>query len=159
MASDDTMGAGERAQMASRHIFVVNGEPEFLNLMRELLQDADYNVTTTNFVPATFDHVAALRPDVLIVDLAVGRRAGWELLEALHADAATARIPVIIVSTSPATLARAEALAARYGAAGLLAKPFDLEDMLALVRVALALPDQSPAFSPAPASRPRPPAS
>lgn len=131
------MGAPEHTQRARPHVFVVNGAPDFLNLMRELLQDEDYNVTTTNFVPDTFDQIAAAHPAALVLDLAVGQRGGWDLLEALHADAATAGIPVIIVSTDPAYLARAEGLAARYGATGLLRKPFDLEEMLALVRAAL----------------------
>ena len=131
------MGAPEGDQMGRPHIFVVNGAPDFLNLMRELLQDEAYNVTTTNFVPDTFDQIVAAHPDVLIVDLVVGRRAGWDLLEALHAGAATAGIPLIVVSTDPALLARAEELASRYGAAGLLIKPFNLDDLLALIATAL----------------------
>ena len=38
-------------QESRRHIFVINGASAFLNLMRDLLQDERYNVTTTNFVP------------------------------------------------------------------------------------------------------------
>jgi DNA-binding response OmpR family regulator len=132
------MGQPERGQRAAPHIFVVNGEPEFLNLMREILQDEEYNVTTTNFVPSTFAQVAAAGPDALIVDLAVGQRAGWDLLEALRADAATAGIPVLLVSTTPGHLERARELAARYPAFGMLDKPFALADLLALLDAALA---------------------
>ena len=137
MSYDTPMDAPEHRQRARPHIFVVNGAPDFLNLMRDLLQDEDYNVTTTNFVPATFAQISTAAPDVLVLDLVVGQRAGWDLLEALHADAATAGIPVVIVSTNPEYLARAEVLADRYGAVGVLAKPFDLDDMLALVAAAL----------------------
>ncbi len=139
------MGASEHEQRDRPHIFVVNGAPDFLNLMRELLQDEHYNVTTTNFVPATFAQIDTAAPDVLIVDLAVGQRAGWDLLEALHADAATAGIPVITVSTDQRHLARAEELAARYGVTALLEKPFDLDDMLALVAAALTPGRATPA--------------
>ncbi len=131
-----TMEAGERHQLTRPHIFVVNGEPSFLNLMRDLLQDEEYNVTTTNFVPETLEQVIALNPGVLIIDLAVGKRSGWDLLERLHATAATAGIPVV-VSTQPAYLTQAREQAARYGAAGLLSKPFNLEEMLSLIEVAL----------------------
>ena len=108
-----------------------------LNLMRDLLQEADYNVTTTNFVPATFAQIAVAQPDVLIVDLAMGHSAGWDLLEALHAAAATAGLPVIVVSTEADYLEHARALAARYGALVLLGKPFALDEMLALIAAAL----------------------
>ena len=131
------MGTPERAQRARPHIFVVDGVPAFLHLMRDQLQDEDYNVTTTNFVPATFEQIASAQPDVLVVDLALGRRAGWDLLEALHADAATAGLPVIVVSTEPEHLDRALALAGRYGTVGLLGKPFVLEELLDLIDTAL----------------------
>ena len=138
MSNSIPMGRSERTQRARTHVFVVNGAPDFLNMMRDLLQGEDYNVTTTNFVPATFAQIAAAQPDVLVIDLVVGQRAGWDLLAALHADAATAGLPVIVVSTTPDELARAQALAARYGTVGLLGKPFVLEELLALVDTALA---------------------
>ena len=81
----------ESRRMDRKHVFVVNGEPDFLDIMRDLLQGERYNVTTTNFVPRTFDQIAALRPDLLIVDLAVDDRAGWELLERLQASACRPR--------------------------------------------------------------------
>jgi len=137
MQHGTAMGAGERHQLTRPHIFVVNGEPSFLNLMRDLPQDEAYNVTTTNFVPATLEQIIALDPGVLIIDLAVGKRSGWDLLERLHATAATAGIPVIVVSTQPTYLAQARDQAVRYGAVGHLSKPFDREDMLALIEVAL----------------------
>ena len=132
MTEDQAEGkaANERRQMERKHIFVVNGEPEFLDLMRELLQDERYNVTTTNFVPRTFDQVAALQPDLLMVDVHVGERAGWDLLEQLHADATTSGIPVIVVSTGRDLLARAQEEAARYGGRAWFAKPFDLDELL-----------------------------
>jgi DNA-binding response OmpR family regulator len=132
------MGQPERQQRARPHVFVVNGAPEFLNVMRELLQDEEYNVTTTNFVPSTFEQVAAEAPDVAILDLAVGQRAGWDLLAALHADAATAGIPVLLVSTAPGYLARAREHVARYPAFGMLEKPFALGELLGPIDAALA---------------------
>ena len=56
------MRTAETTQMARQHIFAVNGSPDFLDLLRELLQDERYNVTTTNFVPATFAQIDALQP-------------------------------------------------------------------------------------------------
>ncbi len=71
----------DRSQEHRKHVFAINGAPEFLDFVRLLFQDEGYNVTTTNFVPRSFDHVAALQPDALIVDLVAGKQAGWELLE------------------------------------------------------------------------------
>ena len=125
---------GARRQMGRKHVFAVNGSPAFLGVVRELLQDERYNVTTTNYVPHTFEQIAALAPDLLVVDLAAGHRSGWRLLERLHAAAATRRIPVLVTSTDPHLLAEAEALAARYGGDRFLVKPFDLDVLLEAVR-------------------------
>jgi DNA-binding response OmpR family regulator len=123
----------EQRQIERRHIFIVNGAPVILDLLRELFQAEAYNVTTTNFVPQTFDQIAALTPDLLMVDVVVGDQAGWELLEQLHAGAATRGIPVIIFSTSPALLDRARHLETPASTRRFLAKPFDLAALLALV--------------------------
>jgi two-component system nitrogen regulation response regulator NtrX len=121
-------------QAQRRHVFAINASPEFLNIVRELFQEEGYNVTTTNFAPNSFAQIEALQPDALIVDVAFGQEAGWELLEQLAADADTAGIPALIVSTDPRLLARAEAHAARYGTHRFLAKPLDLEAMLEAIQ-------------------------
>ena len=91
----------DRSQEQRKHIFAINGAPEFLTIVRELFQEEDYNVTTTNFVPNSFEQIAALELDALIVDIVVGQRVEWELLEQLHTEAATTGIPVLMVSTAP----------------------------------------------------------
>ena len=119
-------GVPERRQ----HILVIDGAPAVLNLMQDIFQDTRFTVTTTNFVPHCFDQAAALQPDALIVDVAIGQRAGWDLLEALHEAADTTGIPVLLVSTSSALLKHARAQAARYGAHRYLRKPFDVSTLL-----------------------------
>ena len=67
----------DRSQEERKHIFAINGSPDFLNVIRDLFQEEGYNVTTTNFVPNSFEQIAALDPDALIVDIVFGQRAGW----------------------------------------------------------------------------------
>src|SRR6187200_27121 len=89
----DSSARATPEQMQRQHVFVVNGSVAFLDLVRELLQDERYNVTTTNFVPRTFHQIETARPSVLIVDLCYGEQAGWELLAELRQEAATRQIP------------------------------------------------------------------
>jgi CheY-like chemotaxis protein len=120
----------DRSQEERKHVFAINASPPFLNIIRELFQEEDYNVTTTNFVPTSFEQIATAHPDALIVDIVVGERAGWELLEQLHAGAATTGIPVLVLSTSPRLLERAREQAERYGNHRYLDKPFDVDALL-----------------------------
>ena len=123
----------ERQQMGRKHIFSVNGSSVFLNLVRDLLEVERYNITTTNFVPRTFEQIASLQPDLVIIDIVVGIQSGWDLLEALARGAETAAIPVIVCSTEHRSLAEAERLAAQGSQRRYLLKPFDIEQLLALV--------------------------
>ena len=114
--SRDADGRGqveERSQERRKHVFAINASPPFLNIIRELFQEEGYNVTTTNFAPNSFAQIEALQPDALIIDIAIGQEAGWDLLEQLEADADTAGIPVLVVSTDPRLLANRRASASR----------------------------------------------
>jgi DNA-binding response OmpR family regulator len=127
------MGDAEKAQIERKHVFCVNGAAEFLDLLRELFQDARFNVTTTNFVEGTHRQIAALKPDIVIVDLVVGIRSGWDLLERLQHEVATHGIPIIVTSTAQQLLDQAQEDPERYGTNRYLVKPFDIDAMLGLV--------------------------
>jgi CheY-like chemotaxis protein len=132
----DAGGVGEnRSQEPRRHLFVINSSPDFLSIVRDLFDEEGYDVTTSDFAPEVVDQIAALQPDALIVDVAVGETAGWELLERLHAGAATTGIPVLVTSTSFLLLEQARDQAARYGTHHYyLAKPLDLHALLVATR-------------------------
>lgn len=125
--------SSEYTRMGRPHILAINGDPDFLNIMRSLLQDERYNVTTTNYVPKSFAQIASLVPALLIIDLMIGERAGWDLLERLHAEAETRGIPVVAVSSEPSLLNRARANGRRYGVRRFLTKPLDLHGLLAAI--------------------------
>jgi CheY-like chemotaxis protein len=129
--------AGGRAtpdQMQRKHVYVINGAPDFLDVVRALLQDERYNVTTTNFLPRSFATIKSAQPQLLIVDLVHGERAGWELLAHLREAASTREIPVLLVSTSPQLLDEARERHEAFGGDRYLLKPFDLDELVCLVQ-------------------------
>lgn len=128
--------AGGRAtpeQMVRQHVYVVNGSPEFLDIVRELLQSENYNVTTTNFVPLSFETIEASQPSLLIIDLILGEQTGWDLLARLRQSASTRDIPVLLVSTMPRLLDRARERHKEFGGDRYLTKPFDLDDLVNMI--------------------------
>jgi len=116
--------------MEAQHIFVVNNTPAILDLVRELLEQERYRITTTNFLPRTFDAISALQPSLLIIDLSIGEQVGWQLLATLRQEAATRGIPVIVLSTTPRFLEEAEANRAVWGGDRFLSLPFELNDLV-----------------------------
>lgn len=126
-------GRATPEQMTRKHVYVVNGSPEFLDIVRELLQEENYNVTTTNFVPRSFETIEAAQPSMLIIDLVIGESAGWDLLARLRNAASTRDIPILLVSTRPHLLEEAQNHHDEFGGDRHLLKPFDLDDLLDLI--------------------------
>ena len=124
----------DRQRTPRQHIFAVNSSPDFLLIVRELLADEGYAVTTSVFEPNVFTRIVMRQPDALIVDVAVGEEVGWDLLRRLHAEPATTGIPVLVTSTSPALLERAREEPWYETDRSYVTKPMDLGELLGTVR-------------------------
>jgi CheY-like chemotaxis protein len=130
LTMSDASESGEIRQIERQHIFVVNHDPAFLEVIRLLLQDDHYNVTTTNYAPRTWEQIAALQPSLLLIDLSPRSQIGWELLERVRDAAATSGIPIIASSTDPHILERVRQDPGRYGVNAVIDKPFDIDTVL-----------------------------
>ena len=82
------------------------------------------------------------QPDLILLDLHLPDMGGEEVLQRLHADPATNRIPVIILS-GDANPRRLERLLAA-GATAYLSKPFNVTDFLHTIDTALTTPHDQP---------------
>ena len=76
-------------------------------------------------------------PDLVLADVIMPRRDGFGLLQALRANPATSRIPIILLSARAGEEATVEGLA--RGADDYLVKPFAAHELLARVRNHLKL--------------------
>lgn len=122
--------ASPSAQLRHRHVLIINRDPAFLDVARVLLQDEGYNVTTTNLVVRSFLMIQAVRPDVLVIDLALDDDEIWQLVDMLRLHRTTAQIPVVFTATDPALLERAQHLPAPAGSRFLFHKPFTVGDLV-----------------------------
>jgi len=74
---------------------------------------------------------AALKPGLILMDLSLPEMNGWEATRALKADPALAPIPVVAITAHAMVGDRETAIAA--GCAECLTKPYELEELIALV--------------------------
>ena len=116
------------------HVFVADGDVSAGCAALVELANEDAAVTPVATVASALALACLLRPDVIVVDLAMEEDGGWRLLEALAKREREARIPVVATSTS-----RQDGEAAIHaGFAAFVAKPFDSETLRATVtRVAI----------------------
>lgn len=128
---------------ARRRITVINDDPAFLELMAVLLEeDSGYTVTTFEGIDLpSLEPVRASRPDLLIVDLVMpDGHTGWRFLEAARHDDELRSIPVIVCSADVASLHRHAGELAAIPRLRVLPKPFDIDQLLALVQEQLEAP-------------------
>jgi CheY-like chemotaxis protein len=132
---------------------VINDVPVLLEIMRELLEEEGYRVSLDTFsdmdLGKRFAELKRLKPDVLVLDLIVGGEVlGWQLLQMVKLDRATARIPVVICT---AAARQAEELGPHLRTLGVavILKPFDIDALVGAVAQALAGGSET-GLSPAP---------
>jgi CheY-like chemotaxis protein len=131
MSSDDTLPVLPPAPGPDGrpHVYVMNSDPEFLNLIRMLLEDARVHVTVEQLRPnveISLDNLRSARPDLLILDVIPYRRDAAALLDRMERDDDLKRLPVLVASTT-ASIAEEVADAHPEIVRDVLPKPFDLD--------------------------------
>ena len=115
------------APAATAQVLVVDDDASIRSMVQLMLSSEGYRVASAIDGQDALEQIVARRPDVVLLDLQMPVMSGWELLEALrerHID-----VPVVVMTAAY----RARAEAERHGAAGHLAKPFDIDDLLDVV--------------------------
>jgi len=77
---------------------IVDDEPSSVELLRRMLDRDGYDALVAHHGETGLDLARQVRPDIILLDLALPRMDGWSVLDALAADPMTRAIPTIIVS-------------------------------------------------------------
>jgi CheY-like chemotaxis protein len=98
--------------------------------------DSDYDLTCVSNGLRALERVREDRPDLILADVVMPEKNGYEVCEAIKGDPATSRIPVILLTGTfePFDRPRAE----RIGADAIVSKPFDSQQLLRQVEALLA---------------------
>ena len=120
-------------------ILVINDSPEFLALMRDFLTDEGYTAELHASGNGVLEHVHAVSPALIVLDLVLGEVDGWVVLAQLRADERARHIPVILCTAASERARRHDEQLAQANVQ-VLEKPFDLDHMLAMIVELTATP-------------------
>ncbi|HYL91769.1 MAG TPA: response regulator, partial [Alphaproteobacteria bacterium] len=102
------------------------------NMGKKILTDAGYEVITVSNGAAAVKKIAEQKPDIIILDVYMPGYTGLEVCEKVRASMQTVRTPVLL------TVGKMEAYkpedASRVRADGVIVKPFEASDLLAVVK-------------------------
>ena len=116
--------------MNPKAILVVDDEPAILDMIAELLGFEGYQVVTTSQGSVALAWAKVDPPALILLDLMMPGMSGWQIIAALKASPQTRAIPIVVLS------ARRDlpAIAQDLGIATFLTKPFDIDELIGVVR-------------------------
>jgi two-component system KDP operon response regulator KdpE len=113
-------------------VLVVDDEPPILRFLRTSLTAAGHNVVTAENAAAALAAMAAEKPDMVILDLGLPDRSGFEVIAAIRNHST---VPIIVLSARSDERSKVDAL--DLGADDYISKPFGMAELTARIRAAL----------------------
>jgi CheY-like chemotaxis protein len=111
------------------YVLVVDDDPLILNLVTEILLDEGYRVTAANSAAEALGWIDHEVPAVLVTDLMMPVMDGRALARTCRAKLRTATMPILLMSAAfPPHVDKLS-----LGVHELLAKPFDMLELLAII--------------------------
>ncbi len=113
-------------------ILVVEDDAAIRALVSEVLRDDGYEVSEATNGAEALEYVGGHRPDLIVLDLMMPVMDGWTFVEECSRCARCSEVPIVVTSASHDLPRTADKLRS-YGVRTCLAKPFDVDGLLALV--------------------------
>lgn len=118
-------------------ILVVDDDEHTRNLLRDLCESAGFTVTTAEDGVEATRHIEAARPDLMLLDLMMPRRDGFQVLQWVRQDARYAELPVILLTAIGEMDGKIRGM--ELGADDYVTKPFKLLELQTRINSALTV--------------------
>jgi PAS domain S-box-containing protein len=145
--SPATSVPGMGSRLAGIHVLVVDDDKDARGLFAGALRFSGAAVTTADSTSAALDAMRRERPDVLLADISMPERDGYDLIAAVRLAHGRARLPAIAVSAHARKEDRERALAAGYD--DYVTKPVDPAQLAAVIARLLGRDRRAPLIAPA----------
>ncbi len=119
------MKSGERHK-----ILVVDDEREACSILQEFFRRFGYQVITATEGGTALNLVRQEQPQLVLLDIKMSGMSGIEVLKLLREEQPACRVVIVTAVKDDAVWNEAK----QYGANGYLTKPFNLEELSALVK-------------------------
>jgi two-component system OmpR family response regulator len=122
-------------------ILIAEDEPSILESLDFILRRAGWTISSVTDGDAVFDGVKRLRPRMLVLDVMLPKRSGFDVLKHIRSDPETSRLPVLILTAKGQQQDRQ--IAADLGANGFVTKPYSNAEVVGAVRSLLGENERS----------------
>ena len=113
---------------SSRCILIIDDDDSIREFMGMALSDEGYRILTAAHGAAALQLIAGSRPDLILLDMRMPVMDGWEFARRYRALPGP-QAPIVVLTAGRSALEAAQEI----GAADSLAKPFDIQELLAVI--------------------------
>ena len=118
--------------MSAKTILYIEDNEMNRKIVRDLLKRTKYALIEAHDGEAGVAKALEARPDLILMDIQLPKISGLEATKRLRAEAATAKTPIIAITSF--ALSGDDVKAKEAGATAYLAKPYSPFDLLTLIR-------------------------
>ncbi|MAM61515.1 response regulator [Maritimibacter sp. UBA3975] len=115
-----------------KQVLLIEDEPNIIEAISFILSRDGWSVATHANGETAMDAVHRHAPDALVLDVMLPGRSGYDILQDLRANPATADIPVLMLTARGQKKDRE--VADRLGATRFMTKPFSNAEVLTVLR-------------------------
>ncbi|MDX9736747.1 MAG: response regulator [Azonexus sp.] len=120
----------------SKKVLIVDDEPNIVISLEFLVKKEGFTVAVAADGEEALAKVAEFSPDLILLDVMMPKKSGFEVCEALRADPARNGLKIIMLTAKGRDTEMAKGLA--LGADAYMTKPFSTKDLIARIREVLA---------------------
>lgn len=122
-----------------RRIFLIEDEPDLVKIATDLLEEEGFSVQSTGHPDAGLKKIKANPPDLLLLDVRLPDKDGFQVCQELKSDPKTKHVPIIMVSVRSEEADVVTGL--EMGAEDYIVKPYRKRELQARVKSVLRRKD------------------
>ena len=120
----------------THQVLIADDEPNIVISLEFLMKREGHDVSVARDGQQALDAIRSLRPDLVLLDVMMPYKTGYEVLQELRADEAIAHTKVLMLTAKGRDTDTAKGLA--LGADAYMTKPFSTKELAERVRQMLA---------------------
>jgi DNA-binding response OmpR family regulator len=115
-----------------KRVLIADDEPNIVASLEFLMEQAGFEVRLAANGQEALELVASFRPDLVLLDVMMPVKNGYEVCQILKSDPATRAVKVVMLSAKGRDVEVAKGL--ELGADAYVTKPFSTRDLVAQIR-------------------------
>ncbi len=124
--------------MVKKKIVIFDDEEDILKVTQKKLEQSGFSVVTFQSPKNSLEDIRREKPDLILLDISMPYKDGYQVCDELRCDDETKHIPVIVFTAQPMEKHLIDKAHEFYGANDYIVKPFEFSALLEKIQKQLS---------------------